>query len=254
MRVRVLGAHQLETRDTRLTSFLIDGVLAVDAGSLTSGLTLGEQESVEAILITHHHFDHCRDLLAFGLNTRDRTTDVYACPKALESLSTHLVNGAIYPDHTRFPAGQSSLNFNPLKPGEENAVGAYSVLPMRVPHGPPTYGFEITGPEGRRFFYSGDTGPGFSEGWNIALPHLAFIEASYPDSMEADARARGHLTPGLLAGDLDKIRQEYGLLPTVWAVHLNPRYEEEIKEDLVVASRRLGIEMAVAYEGLEVEV
>ena len=70
MRVRVLGAHQLETRDTRLTSFLIDGVLAVDAGSLTSGLTLEEQESVEAILITHHHFDHCRDLLTFGLNTR----------------------------------------------------------------------------------------------------------------------------------------------------------------------------------------
>ena len=70
MRVRVLGAHQLETRDTRLTSFLIDGVLAVDAGSLTSGLTLAEQETVAAILITHHHFDHCRDLLTFGLNTR----------------------------------------------------------------------------------------------------------------------------------------------------------------------------------------
>ena len=70
MRVRVLGAHQLETRDTRLTSFLVDGVLAVDAGSLTSGLTLEEQESVEAILITHQHFDHCRDLLTFGLNTR----------------------------------------------------------------------------------------------------------------------------------------------------------------------------------------
>ena len=46
MRVRVLGAHQLETRDTRLTSFLIDGVLAVDAGSITSGLTLEEQKSV----------------------------------------------------------------------------------------------------------------------------------------------------------------------------------------------------------------
>ena len=40
--------------------------------------------SVEAALVTHHHFDHCRDLLTFGLNTRgSHTTDVYACPEVL---------------------------------------------------------------------------------------------------------------------------------------------------------------------------
>ena len=254
MRVRVLGAHQLETRDTRLTSFLIDGVLAVDAGSLTSGLTLEEQESVEAVLVTHHHFDHCRDLLTFGLNTHGSTTDVYACPEVLESLSTSLVNGAIYPDHTRSPAECPSLRLNPLDPGKENPVGDYSLLPMRVPHGPPTYGFQVTGPKGSRFFYSGDTGPGFSEGWISVSPDLAFIETSYPDRMEADARSRGHLTPSLLAADLDTIRREYGGLPAVWAVHLNPRHEEEIKEDLAAASRELGIEIKAACEGLELEV
>lgn len=254
MRVRVLGAHQLETRDTRLTSFLVDGVLAVDAGSLTSGLTLEEQESVEAIFISHHHFDHCRDLLTFGLNTRGHTTDVYACPEVLESLSINLLNGVIYPDHTRSPAECPSLRFNPLRPGKENSVADYSVLPMRVPHGPPTYGLQITGPEGRRFFYSGDTGPGFSEGWISVTPDLAFIETSYANRMEADARSRGHLTPSLLAVDLDTIRRECGGLPTVWAVHLNPRYEEEIKEDLAAASRELGIEIKAAFEGLELEI
>ena len=254
MKVRVLGAHQLETRDTRLTSFLVDDVLSVDAGSLTSGLTLEEQESVEAILITHHHFDHCRDLLTFGLNTRGSTTDVYACPEVLESLSANLVNGAIYPDHTRSPAECPSLRFNPFDPGKENRVGDYSVLPMRVPHGPPTYGFRVTGPEGRRFFYSGDTGPGFSQGWRAISPDLAFIETSYPDRMEDDARSRGHLTPSLLAADLDTIRRECGGLPTVWAVHLNPRYEEEIEEDLAAVSRELGIEIKAAFEGLELEV
>lgn len=254
MRVRVLGAHQLETRDTRLTSFLIDGLLAVDAGSLTSTLTLEEQDSVESILVTHHHFDHCRDLLTFGLNTRGHTTDVYACPEVMESLSANLVNGAIYPDHTRSPAECPSLRFNPLQPRKENHVGDYSVLPVRVPHGPPTYGFQITGPDGRRFFYSGDTGPGFSEGWISVPPDLAFIETSYPDRMENDARSRGHLTPSLLAADLDTIRREYGDLPTVWAVHLNPRHEEEIRQDLEIASRGLGIGIRVAYEGLELEV
>ena len=254
MRVRVLGAHQLETRDTRLTSFLVDGVLAVDAGSLTSGLTLEEQESVAAILITHHHFDHCRDLLTFGLNTRGNSTDVYACPEVLKSLSTNLVNGAIYPDHTRSPAECPSLRFNALEPGRENRVGGYSVIPVRMPHGPPTYGFQVTGPDGRRFFYSGDTGPGFSEGWRGVMPDVACIETSYPDRMEADARARGHLTPRLLAEDLDRIRRESGKLPSVWAVHLNPRYEKEIRENLAVVSLGLGMEIRAAYEGLDLEV
>ena len=254
MRVRVLGAHQLETRDTRLTSFLIDGVLAVDAGSLTSGLTLEEQESVEAILITHHHFDHCRDLLTFGLNTRGSTTDVYACQDVLDSLSANLVNGSIYPDHTRSPADVPSLRFNPLELGLENAVGDYSVLPFRVPHGPPTYGFQVTNPDSRRFFYSGDTGPGFSEGWEAVSPDVCFIETSYPDRMEAEARARNHLTPGLLAAELRKIEESNGRLPTVWAVHLNPRYETEIREDLVTASQGLGIKIEAAYEDLEMEV
>ena len=125
---------------------------------------------------------------------------------------------------------------------------------MRVPHGPPTYGFQVTGPDGRRFFYSGDTGPGFSEGWEVLSPDVAFIETSYPDRMEADAKARGHLTPSLLAADLVRIGQVFGKLPLVWAVHVNPRYEEEIKEDLETASRGLGIEIRTAYEGLELEV
>ncbi len=250
----MLGAHQLETRNTRLTSFVIDGVLAVDAGSLTSGLTLEEQDSVEAVLITHHHFDHCRDLLTFGLNTWGRTTNVHACHEVLQSLSANLVNGALYPDHTRSPADCPSLRFNALEPQRENGVGDYSVMPIRVPHGPPTYGFQVTGPGGSRFFYSGDTGPGFSEGWGLLSLGVCFVETSYPDRMAPEAQARGHLTPGLLASEMRKIEAEYGNLPEVWAVHLNPRYEEETRKDLLAASRGLGVEIGAAYEGLELEV
>ena len=36
VRIRVLGAHNLETESARHTCFLIDGVLAIDAGSLVS--------------------------------------------------------------------------------------------------------------------------------------------------------------------------------------------------------------------------
>ena len=66
MEVQILGAHTTEARELRLTCFLIDGVLALDAGSLTASLSLSQQEKVRAILLTHQHFDHSRDLVTLG--------------------------------------------------------------------------------------------------------------------------------------------------------------------------------------------
>ena len=42
MKVRFLGAHNAETKNTRLISLLIDDVVAIDAGSLASELTFSE--------------------------------------------------------------------------------------------------------------------------------------------------------------------------------------------------------------------
>ncbi len=40
MRVRILGAHNLESKETALTCLLVDDVIALDAGALTSNLPL----------------------------------------------------------------------------------------------------------------------------------------------------------------------------------------------------------------------
>ena len=42
MQVRILGAHQGESRDLRFMSILIDGHLAIDAGGLSTSLTREE--------------------------------------------------------------------------------------------------------------------------------------------------------------------------------------------------------------------
>jgi len=68
MELEILGAHNCESRDAKLTSLLIDGTVVIDAGSLTSSLSLEAQQRVKAILITHRHFDHIRDLATFGMN------------------------------------------------------------------------------------------------------------------------------------------------------------------------------------------
>ena len=43
MDIKLLGTHNTESRDTRLVSLLIDGVLAIDAGALTSSLSFEDQ-------------------------------------------------------------------------------------------------------------------------------------------------------------------------------------------------------------------
>ena len=71
MEIRILGAHNLETAETKLTSILVDSCLAIDAGGLTSSLSLTKPARLQAIFLTHHHFDHIRDIATFGLATRD---------------------------------------------------------------------------------------------------------------------------------------------------------------------------------------
>ena len=49
------GAHNMESRDTRMESHLIDGVLALDAGGLTRALPFDEQRRIRAVILSHRH-------------------------------------------------------------------------------------------------------------------------------------------------------------------------------------------------------
>ena len=244
----------METRTTRLTSLLVDGVLAIDAGSLTSTLTIEEQEAIQAVLITHHHFDHTRDLLTLGINTDSRTTDVYSIPEVLDSLSSNLVNGILYPKFTdSYSSNPPSLRFNRLDPHEPVEVHGYTVLPLPVPHGPPAVGYQVVDAQGKAIFFTGDTGPGCSSAWPHIRPDLLLIEVTLPNRLDEPAGETGHLTARLLMTELQSFRSSRGYLPKVLAVHINPVYEDEVRAELEEVAQRLEADITPAYEGLEVE-
>ena len=50
MELRVLGCHGGETPKHKTSSFLLDGKVAIDAGAVTSMLTLEEQHAIETVL------------------------------------------------------------------------------------------------------------------------------------------------------------------------------------------------------------
>ena len=256
MKVRLLGAHNAESLDTKLVSILIDGVLALDAGGLTSGLTLAQQAALKAVLLTHRHYDHIRDIAMLGLNTLERgTTAIYAPADVLDALVSHFLDGAIYPRLTERPSpDRPSLRLCPLEPLKEEMVEGYGVLPVPVSHGVPAVGYQVTSADGRALFYTGDTGPGLARCWEAVNPQLLIIETTLPDRFEEAALASRHLTPRHLGEELARFREMKGYLPRVILVHMSPYLDEEIRGEVEGVGRKLGVPIALGSAGMEVEI
>ena len=253
MIVRFLGTHNAESKNTRLVSLLIDEVLAVDAGSLVSELTFPEQARIKAILLSHGHYDHIRAVPAFAFNNSDRTTRVMATPQTLEILSSHLIDGVVYPQFTSDASflQKATIKLVPLEPLKPQSVEGYEVMAVPVPHPLDSVGFEITSGDGKTLFYTGDTGPGLSSIWGNISPQLIIADVTWPNSLSSAAREAGHLCPQMLEKELAEFQKLKGYLPRVVIIHLSPQHEPEIEKEINTVAQNLGVSIEVAREGQE---
>ena len=138
-----------------------------------------------------------------------------------------------------------------VEPYKTEQIKGYSILPIPVNHSVPTVGYQITSPDGKVVFYTGDTGPDLAGCWECIAPQLLIIEASAPDRFEAFYKKRGHLTPTLLKQELTSFRELKGYLPQVVIVHLNPGLEEETKAEIAAVAEDLNHPISIGYEGME---
>ena len=254
MKVKVLGAHMFESRDTRLSSILIDDVMVVDAGGLTSALSFEEQEQIEHILLTHGHYDHIRDVPAIALKNQHRTISVYSIEPTLNVLTDHLINGAVYPKFTEWPSPEKpALKLNAVEPYKSLNVGSYEVLAVPVSHAMPAVGFQITDDGGKSIFFSGDTGSGLASCWENISPQILIIETALSDKSTDMASKPGHLCPSLLRQELVSFQRIRGYLPGVILTHMNPEVEEEIREEVKRVADELEIDIILASEDMIIE-
>ena len=256
MKIKVLGAHNTESRNTRCSGLLIDDILALDAGGLTSSLSFRSQMKVRAILLTHGHYDHIRDIPAFAMNLylRKKSADIYTHQAAADNLLRYFLDGGIYPEFNKKPEAVPTLKIHLLKEFEEVKILNYAVLPAPVAHALPGVGYQVTSSDGKAIFYTGDTGPGLSRVWDRVSPQVLFIELTASDRWKEAMRNNGHMTPGLLWQELSSFRQIKGYLPRVICVHMNPDNEKEISSEISPAADALGISLELAHEGMLVEV
>jgi len=118
MNIRVLGAHNCETQSSKFVSLLVDDTLAIDAGALTSSLSLEAQQKLKAILLTHQHYDHIRDIPAIAMNLflNGGNINIYSIPPVYDALSTHLLDGKLYPNFLEQPQENPTLKFSAIAP------------------------------------------------------------------------------------------------------------------------------------------
>lgn len=256
MRVRFLGAHQSEAGPFRPMSLLVDDVLALDAGGLTGGLTIPQQTHLQALLLTHRHYDHIRDVPLLGLNILERgyPLPIYGLPDTLEHLYRYLLDGTLYLDFRRRPSPERPLfTLIPVEPLRPFSLLDYQMRAVPVPHSVPAIGWEITTPQGKTFFYTGDCGPAVANSWEHTHPHLLVMEATMPNRLLQRATAAGHLTPSTLAGALEALlRKADGPLQVI-AAHLNPAWREEVAQELLSLPSQQALQLHIAIEGLTVE-
>jgi len=257
LNIKFLGTHNAESKDSRLVTLLIDDVLAIDAGCLTSELTFKEQEKIKEILLSHGHYDHIRDIPSFAFNNVKRTTKIFATPETLRILSTHLADGVIYPRFTKkIPLflEKPSLKYVSVEPFSPIDVEGYQVLPLPVNHTIRTIGYEITSEDGKKMFYSGDTGPGLSALWDNVSPDLIVVETTFSNRLENRAKNSSHLCPKKKKKELIEFHRVKGYYPKIFLIHLSPKYEDEIKKEVNEISKELKISINIAHEGDKIKI
>jgi len=235
VRIRVLGASGGELPGRSTTCFLVDDTMALDAGALTSCLSLAELARIDHVLLTHAHLDHVKDvpLLAdLMAGRRRRPFTVHASPDAVRTLRRHVFNGKLWPDFTRIPSpSHPVVRLRAFRPGRPFRVGRYSVAPIKVSHVVESTGFVVSR-GGSAFGISGDTGPTrafwtfLSGGRRIGA---LFVETSFPSKMQWLADLSGHLTPRTLVRELSKVERD-GI--PVYLYHLKPAWEADLRREI----------------------
>ena len=123
MIVKIVGGHGGVSPGYRATSYLIDGKLLIDAGSVASGIPIAEQAQIDNILISHSHLDHISDLAfladnCFGM--KGKPFEIWTNNEVKTNVMTHLLNDAIWPDFTKLPtASEPTLRFNTFESGSD---------------------------------------------------------------------------------------------------------------------------------------
>ena len=235
MRIQLLpstfDAQGVANLEQRLTCFLIDDCVAVDAGSIAIALTNEQRSKVKDIIVTHPHMDHVASLPIFIDDlypSLRQPIRVHATQEVIQLLERDIFNWNLYPRFSDLKNDYGPvMQYVPIPIGRPFRVAHLNVVAVPVNHIVPTVGLVVSDGQ-KSVAFSSDTAE-TEEFWKILNDmkdlDALLIEASFPDRMAKLAEVSRHFTPASLGQELKKLTHN-GM--DIMAVHLKATYRDEI--------------------------
>jgi ribonuclease BN (tRNA processing enzyme) len=223
------------TQEQRLTCYLIDDCVAIDAGSLGLSVSDEQRNCVRDIIVTHPHMDHIASLPIFVddlFGFLESPIRIHATEEVINVLERDVFNWTVYPRFSELKNERGPvMEYMPFTTGIEFQVAHLRVTAVNVNHIVPTVGMIVT--DGHKTVaFSSDTAE-TEDFWKLvnSTPQLdaLLIEASFPNAMAELAETSRHFTPESLSRELRKLDHN-GI--DILTVHLKPAYRERVAREL----------------------
>lgn len=250
MKLKVLGCYGGSAPGMRLTSYLLEDRVAIDAGCLTDVLSVREQIRITHVFLSHSHIDHLVTLpflLDNVLPSIEEPVILYAPEITIRCLQDHIFNGVVWPDFTKISNGRTNvLRMEPLARGQTVWVHGVAVTPFPMEHAVECHGHLLQGPDSAVAICS-DTAS--TSGLVSILPEArnlkaVILEASFPRRLSLIADLSKHLSTPTFAAEAARIPSKTQVLVS----HLKPDCADEIAGEI----RALGMRnVALLEQGRE---
>lgn len=234
MLVRIIGGHGGVSPGFRVTSYLVDNKLLIDAGSVAAWIQIRAQVMIDHILISHPHLDHIKDLAfmcdnCFGL--KEKPFDVYTNIDVQNALTEHLMNDVIWPDFSKLPSKENpTLRYHTIELEKVIDLNGYKILPVAVNHFGGAMGF-IVEKDDVTVLFTQDTGP-TDRIWELGKKSkklkAIFSEVSFPNHLQSVATASRHHTPNSLKEEIKKMPKDV----PIFVGHLKPHYQDLLFKEI----------------------
>jgi len=218
-----------------LTCFLIDDVVAIDAGSLAMAITDDERPLIQDIVLTHAHLDHVAGLPLFiddQFSSLEHPIRIHATNEVIDVLERDIFNWSVYPRFSELKNSHGAVvDYRPFEQGTEFSVAHLNIRSIAVNHRVPCSGFVVS--DGlSTVAITGDTA-GMDTFWeslgNSPRLDALLIECAFPNELEELARTSHHLTPRQMGRELKKSKQHDC---PIFAINIKPAYRKEVVKQI----------------------
>ena len=233
--IRFLGVGGSRTNGTGTTSVQVSDNIVIDAGNIINGLG-HDAYKIEHIFLTHSHLDHIVDIAFFIDNhyqTMKKPLKIYALQETIQALKDHFFNNTIWPNFPEIMLPNSktpSVEYIELQFNTAYVFEDVTLTPIAVSHTVPTCAYVIK----KRTFstlFATDTYITRSMWEELDLNDeidSLIIDVSFPSSFEKLSYDSKHLTPKLLAEELEKSHRDFD----IYITHLKPSFAPQIIREL----------------------